>query len=290
MATKKRSRRILDRLRNKYRLVVLNDDTFEEQISFKLSRMNVYALMSTTLIILIVVIVSIIVLTPAKEYIPGYGDVESRKDYVLLKLKADSLERNVKAQRTYRENLINIISGQVDTGSYEKGNLPKRSLTPDEYEISKEDSLLRVEMERVQRFNLNFSNRSTNTRSIADFSFFTPLKGYITEEFDKDKEHYGVDIVAAENETIQSILDGTVIIASWTLETGYIIGIQHTNDLISFYKHNSVLLNKVGNFVKAGDAIAIIGNSGELTTGPHLHFELWELGKPLDPKDYIVFN
>jgi murein DD-endopeptidase MepM/ murein hydrolase activator NlpD len=145
-------------------------------------------------------------------------------------------------------------------------------------------------MEREQQYALTFSENKKRTRmDLSQINFFPPLKGYVTAGFSSSEEHYGIDVVAPQDEPIKTILDGHVMLASWTLETGYVIGIQHDHNLVSFYKHNSVLLKKTGNFVKAGDAIAMQGSSGELTTGPHLHFELWHDGVALNPEDYIIF-
>lgn len=286
---KKRKKPLLDRLRSKYRLVIMNDDTFEEQASFKLSRINIYVLSSITLFVLVSLIISGIVLTPLKEYIPGYADINLRRDLTLLKLKADSVEKIISNREIYLDNFRRVVEGRTDTSTNDETGLGTIKGSLDLGQLLPEDSLLRVEMENEENYMLDFSKIS-GSRGISNFSYFTPLKGFITEPFNKDEGHFGVDIVAPENETIQSVLDGTVIMASWTLETGYVIVIQHPNELVSFYKHNSVLFKKVGTFVQAGDAIAIIGSSGELTTGPHLHFELWYKGSPLNPEEYIVFN
>ena len=153
---------------------------------------------------------------------------------------------------------------------------------------SKRDSIFRESIEREDRFNI-LSEKSNSPQNLRNIAFYTPIKGMITDRFDIQKEHYGIDIVAPENEAIKASLPGTVILSSWTTETGYTIAVQHENNLISFYKHNSVLLKKIGEVVKAGDVIAIIGNSGELSTGPHLHFELWHQGKAINPEHHILF-
>jgi murein DD-endopeptidase MepM/ murein hydrolase activator NlpD len=145
-------------------------------------------------------------------------------------------------------------------------------------------------IESQDRFELNTQEQhSSKTNDISSFFFFTPVKGTVTNVFNSAEKHFGVDIAAAPNEAIKATLDGTVILSAWTSETGYIITIQHSNNLVSVYKHNSALLKKAGTYVKAGEAIAIIGNSGEYTSGPHLHFELWYNGSPVNPKDYIAF-
>ena len=283
----------LKRLTDKYRLVLLNDETFEEVTSFQLTRMNVYVLVSTIFVILVLITVSAIVYTPLKEYIPGYADVGMRRDVMELKLKEDSLERMIHSNNIYLQNLRRIISGELTTASLDSNV----AVTPPNYDsinldkLSSSEKKLRDDVEREEQFTVSTPSKLIGSKSaIRGFHFFSPLKGYITESFNLQSQHYGVDIVAPENAPIKSTLDGIVVFADWTAETGYVMAIQHSNNLISLYKHNSVLLKEEGNYVKAGDVIAIIGNTGELTSGPHLHFELWYNGLPLNPEDYIVFN
>lgn len=282
------------RLTDKYRLVLLNDETFEEVTSFQLTRMNVYVLVSTILVILVLIVVSAIVYTPLKEYLPGYADVNMRRDVMELKLKGDSLERVLRSNNVYLQNIKQVISGEVDANDlHDTSDLQK----PPDYDsinldkVSTSEKQLRKDVEQEERFTVTkTSSLLTNKSTVRGFHFFTPIKGYITEPFNAGEQHYGVDIVAPENEPIKATLDGIVIFAGWTAETGYVMAIQHINNLISLYKHNSVLLKEEGNYVKAGDVIAIIGNTGELTSGPHLHFEIWYNGLPMNPEDYIVFN
>jgi len=211
-----------------------------------------------------------------------------------LKLKSDSLERVLRVNTFYLQNIKRVINGELpasdisDTSSdvnaagYDSINLDK---------ISSSEKELRKEVEQDERFSVGAITHLTAGKStIRGFHFFPPVKGYITESFNAAEQHYGLDIVAPENEPIKSTLDGIVIFANWTAETGYVMAVQHSNNLISLYKHNSVLLKEEGNYVKAGEVIAIIGNTGELTSGPHLHFELWYNGLPLNPEDYLVFN
>ena len=160
-------------------------------------------------------------------------------------------------------------------------------------ELPREDSILRAEYERQSGYNLYNNNEQDHfftKPAKTGFTFFTPITGIITNHFNLEEGHYGVDIVAESNQTIKAVLEGTVIFAEWTLETGYVIEIQHGNNIISVYKHNAELLKDIGTVVRAGETISIIGNSGELyTSGPHLHFELWHNGKPIDPEKYIIF-
>lgn len=288
MTTEQRKRKkFFTTIKSKYRLVILNDINFKETFSIRLSLANIYALTSIVFIILIGLIFFLVVVTPLKEYIPGYGDTNMRKDLVKLKTRSDSLALVVTQQEAWINNIRNILNGNVDTVT----NLNEKTLSRyDTVQLDKlpdEDIALREQIESEESYALNEDPAKKN--SIVNLNLFPPVKGYITQKFDPNKDHYGIDIVANANESIKAALDGTVIMADWTVATGYVIAIQHQNNLITFYKHNSVLLKKVGNFVKAGDAIAIIGNSGEMSTGPHLHFELWKDGVPVDPELYMVF-
>ncbi len=291
---KNKKKKWIQKLRNKYRMVIMNDETYEEKLSFRLSRLNVFVFTGAVAILLIIITIYIIAFTPLREYIPGYTDVTLQKNLYDLQLRADSLEQKCRVNDLYIHNINNIINGKEIVES-----LPEHPETVANYdsiklERSVEDSLLRVEMESQDQYNIAYNSEQEElykgkAASIANFNFFTPLKGIITNNFNPEEKHYGVDIVAKRNDAIKATLDGTVIFAGWTLETGYIIGIQHQGNLISMYKHNSSLLKQEGNFVKAGEPIAIIGESGELSTGPHLHFELWFNGKPVNPSDYITF-
>lgn len=271
-------------------MVIMNDNTLEEKASLVLSPLNVFVVIGSTALFLIITVIYVIAFTPLREYIPGYADVNMRKNIARLTLKADSLEQELKAKDLYLKNLNNIISGRVDEGI--EG--PAKDTTAEYQKLSiqpsKEDSALREEIEKTERFSLTAGPEASTRQSINSFFFFVPLQGTVTSSFETSADHFGVDIVAPKNEAIKATLDGTVILAAWTSETGYVIQIQHdNNDLVSIYKHNSVLLKKVGDRVEAGDVIAIVGESGELTTGPHLHFELWYNGEALNPQEYISF-
>lgn len=285
-----RKKQFLDKLRNKYRLVILDDQTFEERASFRLNRFNVYVLFSSILVITVIAIFSLVVFTPLKEYIPGYGDVHLRKDLVEMEWRSDSLQQVVKQQELWINNVRNVLMGNSDTTVRTASDEAMYYDTINLEQIPEEDLRLREEIEREQGYALSFSGMEKKGKvALSQLNFFPPLTGYITSGYNAEEDHFGIDIVGPEDASIKCVMDGHVIMAAWTLETGYVIGIQHEYNLVSFYKHNSVLLKKTGNFVKAGDAIAIIGSSGELTTGTHLHFELWHEGSPVNPEDYIVF-
>ena len=280
------------KLRNKYRLVIVNEETFDERLSFRLSRLNVFVITGTIVILLIVATTFLIAFTPLREYIPGYTDVTLRQKANYLQHKVDSLEVDFRHKSLYIDNLKDIIDGKViesDTSVHTNDNVDYKNI---KYTKSPEDSILRAEYESGNSYDLYYNESDelySPTSPLSNYYFFTPLKGIVTEEFNLTEGHYGIDIVAKDNEAVKATLDGTVIFSDWTVETGYVIAIQHQGNLISVYKHNSVLLKQEGNVVKAGDPIAIVGESGELTTGPHLHFELWLNGAPVNPREYMVF-
>jgi murein DD-endopeptidase MepM/ murein hydrolase activator NlpD len=288
---KEKLKRFFDKLKNKYRLVIMNDESFEEKFSFRLSRLNVFIVAGALIIVLIFLTTYIIAFTPLREYIPGYGSNNSKNVRELI-LKTDSLEEDAKNKDLYFYNIKNIIEGkEVVEHIPDKPDCTSTKYDNITLSKSKEDSALRAEMEGQDQYNVSVNDEPATQQisSISNLLFFTPLKGIVVNSFNAVENHYGVDIVAPKNEAIKSTLDGTVIFSSWTLSTGYVIAVQHQSNLISVYKHNSVLLKKEGAFVRAGEVIAIIGESGEVKTGPHLHFELWYNGSPINPKDYIVF-
>jgi murein DD-endopeptidase MepM/ murein hydrolase activator NlpD len=284
-------RNLRKKLQDKYRLVILNDSTFEEVRSVKLSRLNVLALGSLAAVIGFSVVFLLIAYTPIRELIPGY-DSNMRNMLIKNTLRLDSLSNELEMRDHYFYNIATIISGKTPDNYESLMDTSTKKYDNVKLNRTEKDLSFRKEVEDEDQFNI--SNLSSNTGGqqeelIGTLHFFVPVKGVVTEPFNMNENHLGTDIVAGPNEVVKATLDGTVIMATWTLETGYTITIQHNNNLLSIYKHNAELLKKVGSKVKAGEAIAIIGNSGELTTGPHLHFELWYNGKAVNPQDYMVF-
>lgn len=268
----------------------MNDETLEEKFSFLLSPLNVFTWGGAIVILFFFLGIIIIAFTPLREYIPGYADFETKKKALYAALKADSLEKELSTRNAYLLNIKQIIEGKVpaDTLAVSKKD-SSADYSAISFKKSREDSALRVQIESEDKYNLLFYEGKSAAQSISSFFFFTPIRGMVSSSFNASDEHYGVDITAQKNEAVKAALDGTVILSTWTPETGNVIQLQHENNLLSVYKHNSVLLKKAGEKVKAGEAIAIIGESGELSTGPHLHFELWFNGNPIDPQDYMIF-
>lgn len=290
---KKIRQRLLERLRDKYRLVILNEETFEERFSLRLSRLNVFVVLGLLSIIIVFITSYIIAFTPLREYIPGYADVHIQRNIYELQLKADSIENAFASKDKYIENLRTILG---ESTTLEQPQTVLDTAKKKNYRVitdkhSKADSMLRSDYENQNKYNL-FVDGSADKKpkaGVTNLYFFPPIKGILTSKFDPVQEHYGIDIVAKRNEAIKTVQDGTIIFTGWTVETGYVIAIQHPGNIVSVYKHNSVLLKKEGNFVRAGETIAIIGESGELSTGPHLHIELWINGNPVNPTDYMSF-
>lgn len=274
-------------------MVIFNDETFEERLIFRLTRLNVLSVVVSLSIIFTVLTFLLIIYSPIKEYIPGYSSNYERESLIRLNIMADSLQRELDRKDLFFENIKNIIEEKEIEEPLETHKSESKDYDTIKLKKSIEDSLLRLEFESQNLHNLYFSettdNVEQNTVSIRNLNFYPPVRGIVTSKFDLSKEHYGIDIVSKHNSAIKTIYDGTVIFSGWTLETGYIIAIQHQQNIVSFYKHNSVLLKKEGQKVSAGEPIAITGESGEMTTGPHLHFELWHNGVPVNPEDYIIF-
>ena len=287
MIEEKKKKRLLKRLKNKFRLVILNDTTFEEKLSFRLSPLNVFLLLISGSVLLITLVTIIIAFTPLREFIPGYTDVTLRQNLTNMVLKVDSLENDLRVKQHYLDNITLIIQGKLpnDTSTSEITLSPQYD--SDARKISKEDSLFRDFVEKEDAYNINTEKANKGNTLLSSTYFFTPLNGVVTGSFEPKKDHFGIDIVAPENEAIKATLKGVVIFTGWTAETGHVISLQHESNLMSIYKHNSVLMKEIGDRVNAGDAIAIIGNSGELTNGPHLHFELWHEGTALNPETYL---
>lgn len=281
--------KFIKRLRNKYRLLVINETTFDERLSYRLSPLNVISTVGLTFLLISSLTVLVIIYSPLKEWIPGYPNDEIRKQSYHAATMADSLSIIVNQYRRYNYNLSLILSGEVPVDSFMMDTGREHSYDDIVFTRSPEDSILRERFEREEQYNIVLNPRAGTRRIKESLLFFPPVRGQISGRFDSELGHLGIDLTAAENEPILATLDGTIVLATWTSEAGYIIQVMHKDNLLSVYKHNSVLLHKVGDKVTAGEVIAIIGNTGEITTGPHLHFELWHEGSALNPEEFITF-
>ncbi len=284
MEQKKRKR--LARLRDKFRFVILNDNTFEELLTLKLSFMNMFVYGFVAIVLTIIATTILISFTALREFIPGHTSSNMRREALELSRKADSLEYALEANNKYIESITRILSGEpIDTVLEQMSSDTSGGMSSFELSApSPEDSAFRDWVEEETEFALNAQSGELTITQL-----FPPISGMITSGFEKSTSHFAVDITAPMNTPVKNCADGTVILTDWSSETGHIVAIQHSNNLVSVYKHNSAVLKKIGDFIQAGEAIAIIGNSGENSTGPHLHFELWFNGAPINPEDYIHF-
>ena len=288
MAKKKKEKRIAKKLLHKYRLVVLNEDTFEERFAIKLTRLNVFVIVSISTILLVAGTIFLIAFTSLKEYIPGYSSTALKKKATELNYKTDSLQQVIDLNEQYYASIKRVLTGDVSTVEFNRDSIIDAARIDSEqlnFTPSKEDSLLREAVEKEDKFNVFESGLSTT-----NFVLFPPVNGTISEPYNAKEKHFAVDVVVAVDTPVKATADGTVIFADWTTQTGYVAIIEHSNDLISVYKHNASLTKQQGDLVKAGEVIALAGNSGEFTTGPHLHFELWNRGYPVNPTNFIDFN
>jgi len=283
----KRTKKIKKKLLHKYRLVVLNENTFEERFAFKLNRLNVFVFSSIFTVLLIALTTLIIAFTPLREYIPGYSSTKLKKKATLLRYKTDSLERVISINEQYLASIQKVLTGDLKTVDFNKDSIveaAKLEASDVDFNPSTADSLLREKVSQEDKYNPLVENSEFN------FVLYSPVKGTITESYNPKEKHYAVDVVTIKDTPVKTTADGTVIFAEWTTEAGYVIIVKHRNNLISVYKHNGTLTKEQGELVKAGEVIATVGNTGEYTTGPHLHFELWSDGYPINPTNFIDFD
>ncbi|MCT4628571.1 M23 family metallopeptidase [Winogradskyella sp.] len=285
---KKKEKKFTKKLLHQYRLVILNEDTFEERFAIKLTRLNVFVLTSISAIFLIVLTILLIAFTPLREYIPGYSSAKLKKEASILNYKTDSLVQELELNKRYYASIRKVLTGDVTMVEFNRDSVlevAKNDLDLLQVATNKEDSLLRAKVEKEDKYNLFEESIDQN-----NFVLFPPVNGTISEGYSIEDKHFAVDVVVAANTPVKATADGTVIFAEWTIETGYVVIIEHNQELISVYKHNSAITKAQGDLVKAGEVIAMSGNAGELSTGPHLHFELWSKGYPVNPTNFIDFQ
>ncbi|MDG2193584.1 MAG: M23 family metallopeptidase [Polaribacter sp.] len=286
--TKKKGK-FREKITSKFRLVILNENSFQEYFSIKLSRLNIFVLGSVFSIFLVSLTIVFIAFTPLKEYIPGYSSTSLQRKATQLVYETDSLKNRLGVLQNYTQSLITVLTGNYPITDENIDSLKKKvtytAIDMKKLNATRADSVFREKVESKDRFPL--FDKAENK---IDIVFFAPITGNITQHFNANNKHFAIDIVAATGTPIKVIEDGTVIFAEWTAETGYVIIIEHVNGFISVYKHNGALLKQQGDFVKSGEVIASVGSTGELSTGPHLHFELWYNGYPVNPINYIDFE
>ena len=280
--------RLWDRLKYKYKLSVINETSYEEVFNFRLSQLHVLTALSVLAVTLVVLTILLIAFTDLREFIPGYPDGNMRQMIAQNALRVDSLENELLKRDRFFKSIRLVLNGG-DTTSLERSREDTARYRNDtiRFQISEQENEFRAAIEERERFNLSLGMKEQNHDY---YHFFPPVEGIVTQSFDEKKRHYGTDIVAKANAKVAAVLDGVVIFTDWTVKTGYVIQVQHTNDLISVYKHNSILLKKQGDYVRAGEVLGVVGNTGEESSGPHLHFDLWRAGNPLNPENFIKFK
>ena len=279
--------RLPEKWLNNYILQFVNADIFEKKFSLRLTRLNVFVWASLCAIVLIFLTTILIAFTPIREYIPGYSSQELERRASELYFKSDSLQQLVGYQTEYIANIQKVLTGDLkfeqadpDNTSADVSGLSAGDLAP-----SQADSMLRETVRKEDKYNLFLSAKSGS-----NFVLFPPAQGPISADFNLKEKHFAVDVNVPINTPIKAAADGRVILTEWSVETGYVVLVEHSNNLLTVYKHNTKLTKSQGDIVKAGEVIAISGNTGTLTTGPHLHFELWNNGYPVDPKTFIDFE
>ncbi len=285
------------RLRNRYRLVILKDNDLAEKASFSIRGFNVVAFLSVVLLVTFFLFWALFSYTPLVYFLPVSNQLKKERKLTQLAHRADSLNKVVKDQQSYLNNIRTVLKGNVPENDKSRmkpkpETLRSRSSRLKDQNDLKTDSLLKgtqVAGEGYRFLSPNSAERKNN-RTLETINFYPPLKGVVTNDYNSTKNHFAIDVVAPANTTIKAVKGGTVVYTGWSATTGHTMILQHSRNLLSVYKHNSELLKDIGSFVRAGEAIGVVGTSGKLSTGPHLHFELWNAGSPLNPSAYIDFD
>ena len=288
MKNKKENKGFFKKLFNDYKVVVSSEDTFEEKFAFKASKINVFVLMLVYSVILISFTISVVFFTQLRELVPGYSSSDLLSRAIYLTQKTDSLERQIELNNKFYKSIEDVLSGKTDE-FIERENIPIDSSLNEKnlFSISpnSEDSILRNYVDGQDKFNL-----TKNELVIENKMFFSPIKGDITQTFNFEENHFAIDIAADIGTPVKSILDGKILFSEWSVDTGHVIIVDHGDNIVSVYKHNSKSLKEQNDFVQAGEVIAYSGNQGSLSSGPHLHFELWKNGTPIDPEPLLNFQ
>ena len=288
MKNKKQKNNSINKLTRSYKVVVSSEDTFEERLSFSINKFNVFLLLTLYSIILIAFTISVVFFTQLREMVPGYSSSDLLTQAIYLTKKTDSLENELELNNTFYKSIENVLSGKTEQIIYKDSlNISNELNNIDLQAVlaNAEDSILRKYVEEEDKFNL-----TKNELVIENKMFVSPVKGQITQKFDPLNNHFALDILVDTGTPVKSILEGKVIFSEWSIDTGHVLIIDHSDNIISVYKHNSKVLKTQNNFVKAGEVIAYSGNQGTLSTGPHLHFELWKNGTPINPEPLFNFN
>ena len=279
-------------LTNRYLLIIRNEENFAEKTTLSFNYARIIATIVTGFVVLMLISLYLVKTILSQWFDPHHANMENNRKLIELSMAVDSLATQVEQKDRFIANFQGIIQDDTLVLESEIQRAPLIEASSDEiddfreYNLSAIDSQFRKEFEES---GIGVLPGNESTDFLHEIFFFSPISGIVSSKYNAKKEHFGVDVVSKKNEPVKCIADGTVIFSDWTQETGNVIAVQHRDNLISVYKHNSGLLKKVGNFVNAGDIISIIGNTGELTDGPHLHFEVWYNGNPVNPEEFVTF-
>jgi murein DD-endopeptidase MepM/ murein hydrolase activator NlpD len=286
----KPKRTLSDWLTNRYQLVVRNEENLAEKHTFNFTYAKVLVVSITVIALMFTGALFLSRTLLAKWFDPRHAQLEANKNLAALAVKVDSLAYEVDRKDKFINNIQRILRGDTAGGFQDPSEILNSQGVPvsdEALSFSESDSAFRREYEQADLAFVSVSNRKYN--ELQETFFFSPATGFVSDKFNAKKGHYGIDVVTKANEVVKCIADGTVIMASWTQDSGYVIAVQHQGNLISVYKHNAQLHQKVGTFVNAGEILSIVGNSGEMTNGPHLHFELWYNGNSINPEEFVTF-
>jgi len=289
MSAKRLKRQLIrKRLFTKNRLVILNEDSFEELFSLRLNLMNVFVVLTSVSIVMIALTTYIIAFTPLREYIPGYASTKLKREATENALRSDSLQKVINENSAYLASIKKVLTGDLDHTKLSRDSIvpgDQPALTDEEMQPSKADLKLREEVAKEDKYNL-FESAEPKVGLV----LFAPVKGHITENYNAKAKHFAVDVALAKDTPIKAIAAGTVILADWTPTNGNVVVLRHNDGILSVYKHAASLTKEQGDIVKSGEVIALAGSTGVQSTGVHLHFELWKDGYPINPTQFIDFE
>jgi murein DD-endopeptidase MepM/ murein hydrolase activator NlpD len=289
MAENRLKRQLLkEKLFAKNRLVIVNEDTFAELFSLRLTLMNVFVVATLAAILIVTITTFIIAFTPLREFIPGYASSKLKKDATELALKSDSLSVALQKNEAYIASVKKILTGNLDLAHLSKDSILATKSVEKEtvpLEASPEEIKIREQADKEDKYNL-FKKAQAKVNVV----LFAPVNGLITQKYSAQNKHLAIDVAVAKNTPIKSIADGVVIFSDWTPTNGHVVVVRHTNGFISVYKNAASETKEQGDVVKTGEVLALAGASGRESANSQLHFELWKEGHPVDPSQYMAFN
>ena len=284
------------KIQEKKRIIVLDIDNYEEKRSYTTSKFNLFVISTFCVIVLGFLAFTLISYSSLKTLIPGYPNPTQQQQLkdknIIIDQKLSELIEKTEKEKVYINNVLEILNGNIPLDEKDTNwTKIKTNISPTQNEISPSEKSIREKVQNREKFDVDvIPGGALKSEVLPQLLLFPPIKGEITNKMNISNGHFGVDVIAPKNEAVSSILNGTIVYQNWSPTDGHVVHIQHKKNLLSIYKHNSEILKKIGDFVESGEPIAIVGNSGEHSTGPHLHFELWHNGYPLDPEKFINFN